>query len=133
MPTPSSSPSPRACFVSASGQNVYFEELSEALRGALAHHGIATDVAVDHFPAPEADLVYVFVPHEYTALTFPSAHPTGEQLRRSVAIATEQPGTQWFEDSAAVAEHAGATVDIHELGTAELRRRGIDPQYFMKG
>jgi hypothetical protein len=125
VPGLSPSPSPRACFVSASGQNVYFEELTEAIRSALEQHGVATEAALDHFPPARPDLVYVFVPHEYMALTMPSAHPTDEQLGRTVAIATEQPGNHWFEESAAVAARAAATVDIHELGLAELRRRGI--------
>jgi hypothetical protein len=133
VPSPSRPQSPRACFVRASGQNVFFEELSEALRAALEQHGIATEVAVDHFPLPDPDLVYVFVPHEYVALTLPSAHPTEEQLRRSVALTTEQPGTQWFEESAAVAVRAAATVDIHELGVAELRRRGVEARLLRLG
>jgi Glycosyl transferase family 2 len=122
--SPTSS-SPRACFVRASGQNVFFEELTEALRCALERHGIATDVAVDHFPPPRSDLVYVFVPHEYLPLTMESVHPTPAQLRRSVAICTEQPGTQWFEASAAVAAQAADAVDIHEFGVTELKRRGV--------
>jgi hypothetical protein len=112
---------------------VFFEELSEALRGALEQQGIATEVAVDHFPLSQPDLVYVFEPHEYLALTLPSAHPTDEQLRRSVAISTEQPGTPWFEESAAVAVRAAATVDIHELGVAELQRRGIKARLLRLG
>jgi Glycosyl transferase family 2 len=133
VPRSSTSAKPTACFVSASGQNVFFEELLEAIRNALAHHGITTEVAVDHFPSPRAELVYVFVPHEYLPLTMSSAHPTNEQLRRSVVIATEQPGTQWFEGSAAVAERAAATVDIHELGVAELRRRGVEARHLQLG
>lgn len=133
MPGSPTSPSPTACFVRASGQNVFFEELSEAIRDALEQYGVATEVAIDHFPPPRADLVYVFVPHEYMPLTSPSAHPTDEQLRRSVVIATEQPGTQWFEGSAEVAGRAAATVDIHEFGVAELRRRGVKARLLRLG
>src|SRR4051812_19017683 len=97
-------PGPRACFVSASGQNVFFAEIIGALRGALEQRGIATEQAIDYFPAPEQGLVYVFVPHEYMPLTGPESHPSAEQLRRTVAIGTEQPGTQWFEEVVYVAQ-----------------------------
>jgi hypothetical protein len=39
---------------------VFFEELLEAIQDALGQHGIATEVAVDHFPSPRGELVYVF-------------------------------------------------------------------------
>lgn len=118
-------PSMRACFVRASGQNVYFEEITEALRSALQRQGTPTEIAVDNFPSPSPELVYVFVPHEYMALTYPRAHPTDAQLRRTVVLATEQPGTSWFEETAAIASRAGATVELNELGALELRRRGV--------
>ena len=104
---------------------MFFEELTEAIRAALEQQGIATEVAVDHFPSARPDLVFVFVPHEYLPSTMESAHPTAEHLGRSVALCTEQPGTHWFEESAAVAAQAAETVDIHEFGVAELKRRGV--------
>lgn len=61
-------PGPRACFVSASGQNAYFAELLDALREALEQSGIFTRSPVDHFPTLRRDSVYVFVPHEYVGL-----------------------------------------------------------------
>jgi hypothetical protein len=115
----------RACFVSASSQNVFFEDLSDAMRAELEKLGIATEAAVDHFPRLADDLVYVVVPHEYIALTQTDAHPTRQQLRRTVVIATEQPGTEWFDRTVDVAADAAATLDIHDLGVAELRRRGV--------
>jgi len=123
----------RACFVGASGQNVFFEELSHALRAALERQGVKTEVAVDHFPPSADDLVYVFVPHEYLPLTLPAGHPSDVQLQRTVVLATEQPGTPWFEESASVAARAGATVDIHMLGLDELRRRGIPARFLPLG
>jgi Glycosyl transferase family 2 len=118
---------PRVCFVSASGQNVFFDELLEAFREALGEvRGLSTTVAVDHFPALEDDLVYVLVPHEYVPLTRPSAHPTATQLARTVAICTEQPGTYWFEEAAGIASRCGAVIDINSLGAQALRERGIN-------
>ena len=115
----------RVCIVSASGQNVFFDELLAALEGALARAGVTTERAVDHFPRLEDGLAYLFVPHEYMPLTMPEAHPGGAQLKRSVALCTEQPGTVWFEEAAAVAEKAGRAVDINREGTRALRIRGV--------
>ena len=118
-------PNPKACFVYASGQNAYFTELLDALRAALEESGVATESAIDHFPPAEQGTAYVCVPHEYMPFTLPAAHPTPEQLRRSVAVMTEQPGTSWFEKSAAIAAETGAVVEINPSGLVELERRGV--------
>jgi hypothetical protein len=111
--------------VVASGQNVFFDELLTALEGALRTRGIETERAVDHFPPLRDDTVYLFVPHEYLPLTRPDVHPSTGQLKRSVALCTEQPGTHWFEQTASVAKRTGAVVDINAQGAAELTRRGV--------
>jgi hypothetical protein len=116
----------RACFVSASGQNVFFEELAEALREALEAAGVATETAVDRFPPVQDDLAFVFFPHEYLPLTMAAAHPDPAQLARSVVMSSEQPGTTWFREVAKLAPEAGATIDLHPLGAEEHRRRGVD-------
>ena len=115
----------RICIVEASLQNAFFGELLDALEGELAAAGVAVERAVDHFPAARGDLTYLFVPHEYLPLTEPEVHPTPQQLRRSLVLATEQAGTQWFELTASVAAQAGAVLDINELGISEWFRRGI--------
>jgi hypothetical protein len=116
---------PRICVVSASGQNVFFGEILDAFAAALRARGLSVEQSVDQFPPPEDDLVYLFVPHEYHPLVHELAHPTALQLRRSVAICTEQPGSGWFDTSADLAALAGAAVDINQLGVDELSRRGI--------
>src|SRR5205809_1002615 len=103
----------RACFISASGQNAFFGELQDALRTHLAAVGIQTETSVDRFPPPADDLVYLVVAHEYIPLTLPRSHPSEAQLRRTVVIATEQPGTPWFEEGVAVSKRATVTVDIN--------------------
>jgi hypothetical protein len=119
--------------VSASGQNVFFEELLTALRRELEAVGVQTETTEDHFPPARDDVVYIFVPHEYLPLTEPAAHPSAAQLRRSIAITTEQPGTAWFEEAAAVAAHTAQVLDINRLGVAELRRRGIAAKLLQLG
>jgi GT2 family glycosyltransferase len=120
---------PRVCLVSASEENVFFGEILEAFGEALAADGFAIERSVDCFPPPEDDLVYLYIPHEYTALVEELAHPTLEQLSRAVAISTEQPGTSWFEHSLGLAQTVGAVVDINPLAAEEMRRHGVDTEH----
>jgi Glycosyl transferase family 2 len=122
-----------ACFVSASRQNVFFAELLDALADALADHGIAVERSVDCFPPLGGQTAYVFVPHELLPLLMPDAHPDPQQLRRSVVICTEQPGTHWFQETAKVAQRAGAVIDINRLGAASLRKLGVDARFLQLG
>lgn len=116
---------PRVCLVSASGQNVFFGELFDALAEALSAAGLVVERVHDRFPAPQDDLVNVVVPHEFLPLVMPAAHPSEAQIKRTVAISTEQPGTQWFDIAADFAQRAGAVVDINWLGVSALQQRGI--------
>jgi hypothetical protein len=119
----------RICFVSASGQNVFFAEILEAFATALRAEGFAVEESVDCFPAPAADLVYLYIPHEFHPLVEELSHPTTAQLRRTIAVCTEQPGTQWFDLACGIAARAGAVVDINVLGVKELRRRGVAAEH----
>src|SRR5438132_14191095 len=73
----------RVCIVSASGQNVFFAELLDALADALAGAGLQIERSVDRFPPWDDELTYLFVPHEYLALVDPRAHPTPAHFSRS--------------------------------------------------
>lgn len=115
----------RVCIVSASGQNVYFEEILAVFADALIAEGIPVEHSVDCFPPLQDGLIYLFVPHEFHPLVEQAAHPHLAQLRRSVAVCTEQPGTPWFDISAEIAALSGGVVDINQVGIAELNRRGI--------
>lgn len=124
---------PRVCLVSASDQNVFMAEILGAFGSALSEHGIVVEESTDRFPAVADNLVYIFVPHEYHPFVDESAHPSTTQLRRSVALCTEQPGTHWFDVASAGAARAGAAVDINRLGAEEMSRRGIDATYVPLG
>ena len=124
---------PRLCLVQASHQNVFFGEMLEAIAEALTSRGHEVVRSYDHFPQPEEDLVYLYVPHEFHPLVYPEAAPSLVQRRRTVALCTEQPGTAWFEEAAAIAAGCGAAIDINELGVEELRRRGVDARFMRLG
>ena len=119
--------------ISASYQNVFFGELLDALSQALTDAGVHVERAVDHFPPLRKGAAYVFVPHEFLPLVKPDGHPTEAQLRRTVSICTEQPGTSWFELDAEMCARSGAAVDINSVGVAELHRRGVGARFLQLG
>jgi hypothetical protein len=123
----------RVCIVSASGQNVFFGELLDSIHSVLSAAGLTVERSVDRFPPWRKDFVYLFVPHEYVPFVDDEAHPGPLQLSRSIALCTEQPGTSWFEQTAAIAARAAAAVDINRLGVHELRKRGIPADLLQLG
>ena len=123
----------RICLVSASGENVFFGEILDAFGDALREHGFTVERSVNCFPPPSEDLICLFIPHEYMALVNELAHPTPEQMSRTVALCTEQPGTDWFELTFDVSERAGAVVNINPLAAQEMRRRGLPAEHVQLG
>lgn len=122
-----------ACFVSSSHQNVFFTELQDALAEELGQQGIAIQRAVDHFPPPREGMAYVCVPHELLPRLLPEQCPGPDQLRRTVMICTEQPGTHWFEETAQAAARASCAIDINRLGVDALRSRDVDARLLQLG
>ena len=119
--------------VAASRQNVFFEDIEQSIGHALGAAGARVRRVVDHIPDPEEDEVFLLVPHEFLMLTEDLAHPDKLQLARTVAIATEQPGTAWFELTREFCSRAAATVDINRVGVRALRAAGIAADYLPLG
>ena len=69
--------------------------------------------------------VYVVVPHEFQAWGSPKGSPTRDQRARTIALCTENPGTEWFEQTYEIVAEFAAAVSINRSSAAELRRRGI--------
>lgn len=121
------------CFVTASAGNHFMTELLAAVASEARALGAPVTEVADHFPDPEPGTAYVYVPHEYAALAPADGSPTALQRARSITLCTEQPGTTWFDLSAAHAAAAGAAVDISGEGELALRRRGIRAERFRLG
>jgi len=112
-------------FVASSAGNAFMTELFEALAGELRDQGADAQVVLDGFPDPEPGLAYAIVPHEFFAVTPQAAWPSPEQLARTVAIGTEQPGTVWSDLMIRHARRCGAVMDISQVGLVELARVGV--------
>ena len=124
---------PDICLVSTRGGSAFMEELLDVVAEAVREVGGRARTAVGEYPAPEADTVYVVVPHEYFVITPDAEQPTAEQCRRTIGFCVEHPGTATFERNATLVRSLGAAVDINHDSTAELRRRGVAVEHFQLG
>lgn len=123
----------RVYLVASSAGNLFFHELLDGLAIALSDAGVPAEVVLDRFPPVEDGLAYLTVPHEFFDTTPSERWPDDDQLARTVALCTEQPGTPWFEISHDHARRCGRAVDIHPAGVAELRRRGLEVERLRLG
>jgi hypothetical protein len=124
----------RLSFVVSSRANLFMAELLEGFaRSVRDDLGIEADVVADRFPPAENGVAYVVVAHEFFLTAPPEDWPGPEQLARTVALGTEQPGTPWFEHAYGHARRCGAAADISPVGAAELRRRGLAAEHVQVG
>ena len=125
---------PEIAFVTAPRQNTFFAEIVEAIRDELTLAGVASSISTDGFPPPRPGVVYALVPpHEWFAL-HGRLHPPGiDQLRRTIGICAEQPGTAFFEDDVEIGARLGALLDVSRLAVRAFRDRGLTVDHFPLG
>jgi glycosyl transferase family 2/glycosyl transferase family 1 len=121
-------------FVMAPRQNTFFTEIVEAVRDELRLAGIGSTVSTNGFPPARRGMVYALVPpHEWFALQGRVHPPTAGQLRRTIGICAEQPGTTFFEDDVEIAPRLGAVFDVSRASVRAFASRGIAPAHFPLG
>jgi hypothetical protein len=123
----------RICFVSTSRGSYFMTELLAALAAATEAAGHDVELVFDKFPRPIDGRVYVVVPHEFEAWGLRSGSPDAEQRARTIALCTENPGTEWFEATSRLVSSFGAAVSINRSSAAELRRRGVRCEHLQLG
>ncbi|MGB0872767.1 MAG: glycosyltransferase family 2 protein [Solirubrobacterales bacterium] len=126
----------KICFVTANGQNAFFDELVGALRAELALIGVESTVAVGRFPAVDGETVYALVPpHEYFALTEPQNHPGKQHLARTVFICAEQPDSKfWKRNAELISQHGCPAFDINSHSARLLSAAtGRNVEHFQLG
>jgi hypothetical protein len=120
-------------FVSTRRGSQFMTELLSAVSTATAEAGHPTHLALDRFPPLDEDCVYVVIPHEFRAWGDPDGLPDASQRARTIALCTENPGTQWFEETFELLSQFGAAVSINRSSAAELQRRGIPCEHLQLG
>jgi hypothetical protein len=123
----------RFCFVSTSRGSYFMTELLAALAAATEAAGHSAELVLDEFPPPADDLRYVVVPHEFEAWGLSNGAPDAEQRARTIALCTENPGTEWFEATYRLVAEFGAAVSINRSSAAELCRRGVRCEHLQLG
>jgi len=121
------------CFVSTRRGSHFMTELLAALASATEAAGHSAELVFDAFPPLEEDRRYVVVPHEFDAWGDPSGFPDAAQRARTIALCTENPGTEWFEATYRLAVGFAAAVSINRSSAAELRRRGVRCEHLQLG
>lgn len=108
-------------------------ELLCAISGATSGAGHSVELAFDSFPPLREEGVYVVVPHEFQAWGDADGRPDARQRERTIALCTENPGTQWFEHTYQLVPQFAAAVSINRSSAAELQRRGIRCEHLQLG
>src|SRR5437016_3412550 len=103
----------RFCFVSTSRGSHFMTELLAAIAAATRAAGHDADLVFDEFPTLPAECVYVVIPHEFHAWCDPRGFPNPGQLARTIALSTENPGTEWFEATHELLPQFAAAVSIN--------------------
>lgn len=114
--------------------NVFMREIAQLVVAALTDLGRDAELRADAVPvAQPGQIDLVVAPHEYFTLADLSHGERRAAARRSICIGTEQPGTPWFELSAAWAAAGPVALDINPLAVRALRRRGVDAHLLRLG
>lgn len=121
------------CFVSTSRGSYFMTELLAAIASATETTGSSVELVFDRFPRDRDDGTYVAIPHEFEAWGDPSGCPTAEQRTRTIALCTENPGTEWFDATYRLVSDFAAAVSINRSSAAELRRRGVRCEHLQLG
>ena len=113
--------------------NAFMTDIARWLVEAAQLCGRAASLQQDRLPAADGSINFVVAPHELFGLS----HATDDELRRaisaSVPICTEQPGTPWFNLTAALVADAPFVLDINQHGVDALRVRGFEADHLRLG
>jgi hypothetical protein len=121
------------CFVSTRRGSQFMTELLAAISDAMATGGHSAELVLDGFPQRDDECVYVVVPHEFDAWGDPAGFPDALQRARTIALCTENPGTEWFEATYRLVPQYAAAASINRSSAAELQRRGIRCEHLQLG
>src|SRR5271154_2882561 len=113
------------CFVSTSRGSYFMTELLRAISAATVSSGHTAEIVYDEYPRGDGERTYVVIPHEFHAWGNPRGFPRPEQRARTIALCTENPGTEWFEATYQLVEEFGVAASINRSSATELQRRGI--------
>jgi GT2 family glycosyltransferase len=123
----------RFCFVSTRRGSYFMTELLYAILTAMAAAGHSVELVFDEFPPLQGECIYVVIPHEFDAWGGPHGFPDAQQRAQTVALCTENPGTEWFDATYRLVREFAAAVSINRSSAAELQRLGVRCEHLQLG
>jgi hypothetical protein len=123
----------RLRFVVASRGDPLLSESIALIADVASDLGVASDIVLDAYPEPDAESIYVVVPHELFELVPDRGAPAPAQLQRTIALCSAPPGETEFHISAHYAQQTGAAMHLQRGGCEELQRLGIAAEHFQFG
>ncbi|HLX89017.1 MAG TPA: hypothetical protein VKR22_11250, partial [Acidimicrobiales bacterium] len=121
-------------FVSAPGGSAFMHELLGVVAHEVRRCSEDIDVTLSEgaFP-PDPHAVFVVVPHEFFVVLPEAIQPPEDQLRRTIGLCVEHPGTETFLTTVRTSRALGARVAISNSTTVALNRLGLPTERFVLG
>ena len=119
-------------FVAARG-NAFMRDIAGWLVEAALATGRDAHLVTDHLPANDGSINLVVAPHEFFPLFDAPLQQRHEAAAVSIGVATEQPGTPWFDTSLEWCRFGRRALDINLLGVDALRAAGVTVQHLPLG
>ena len=123
---------PVKVFVAAAG-NGFMRDIAEWLVEAAHLAGHDASLHSEQVPSADGSINLVVAPHEFFALSGLHGSEMQRAAAASVCVATEQPGTPWFEASLEACSAGLTTLDINPHGVAALRAKGVNAHHLQLG
>ena len=108
-------------------------ELLTGLCAAAVDGGHDAAVETDGFPDPDADVVYVVIPHEFYSCEPSRSWPSEAQRRQTIALCVENPSTPWFERACELSPAFAGSLAINRSSLTEMHRRGLAARHLQLG
>ena len=119
-------------FVAERG-NAFMRDIAEWLVEAATTTGRDAALVLNRLPANDGSINLVVAPHEFFPLFDAPLHQRREAAAVSIGVATEQPGTPWFDISLEWCRLGPRVLDINLLGVDALRAAGVHVQHLPLG
>jgi hypothetical protein len=120
-------------FIASPRGNYHMTELLAGVCGAARDAGYDAQLESSVFPPPDEHTAYVVIPHEHCVCEPPSAWPSLEQRRRTIALCVENPPSPWFEKVCELAPRFSRMLAINRSSLDELKRRRIPAEHLQLG
>src|SRR5688500_18380382 len=117
----------------AEGGNAFMTDIARWVVEAAQLSGRQASLEQRRLPYSDGSINLVIAPHEFFGLSDAGDEEVRRAVAASVPVCTEQPGTPWFNLTAALVGDAPYVLDINHHGVDALRARGFDAHHLRLG